>query len=205
MAVEPDVAVYRLVTADETYQELLVDLDTDARTHWLQQMGRDRLSRFDGQQWSETWIAPPVYVMHPTRRRGDAFTFFGVSGTFAISAAAKAELGEFLWCAECLPVDFNGEELYLVNPFDVVNCIDQAASLWRSMSIYQPSFLRYRLPDSPLFRVPLPASPLDVYTVHRADSLPGEELIHKARGLSGLGVELVWDSVNGVVEPPQRW
>lgn len=169
------------------------DVDTD---NW----DGDILSllTFDCVERAAAWSAPPVFVLHPRKKKGNCFAF--APGAFAIDQTAFEQLADLLeMSGELLPLQHQGETYYVVNVLECVNCLDEDNTQWIygnttgvKIGIRSHVFYRTRFTETPLFKIPA-TSKAQILTVEGLADPEGE---FKGRveqcGITGLEFDLLW-------------
>ena len=154
-----------------------------------------------GKSWSSTWSPPSVYLDSPKLKRGD-FYQSGSNYMIANPKATDALRTLFEEAGELLPLPFQGEKYYVLNVTKCVDCLDQEKTGW---SVPNPSgsyrgwivhyvFMRDRLPDSAIFKIP-EYSGREIFTIEglREPESEFREIVRR-EGLKGLQFKQVWSS-----------
>lgn len=175
------------VKCDPAYQRLY-PVKTDPRASGVE------WNRFACKSRKEDWNPPPFYVLEPLKPRGD---FTGFSCNLVVRDSAYQKIHRvFDVCCEMLPIDFEGERWWAINPLHCFNVLDYERTIWNGVpgksSIKKHTFHSYRMTEMPLFRIPEEISTsvlLAQGAVHEEYDLKN---LCERHGLTGLQFKELW-------------
>ncbi len=179
-------SVYRVTPDFDRYQYLQADDVAAAMSY-----------RLDGQRIGAAWTPLAVYIASPKAAKGDFVGCMFFPAAFCVTREAAPHLVTFLdQSCETLPLDVEGEQLFLCNVTCVANCLDKKASRHKAGLphwIEEYQFHPHRFEFS-LFKIPETAT-AEVLCVEGL-AAPEDEFkgaVEKA-GLKGLKFEKIWTS-----------
>jgi hypothetical protein len=182
-----DATVYRVKWSPDRYQALLYDLPEIP----------DHLLKFDGTSKLDSWTAPPVYVDQPRLDKPDIWQLVGAS-VIVVSDDVAARLDPFLTTVgELLPVVVTGssDALFALNILDDIDCLDSLQVIAQELFV-PPVFLKHRLPESGLFKVPQ-LDKVQIFYLERDEDHDSLRRRVEDEGLHGLVFEAVWSAAHG--------
>ena len=178
------IKVYRVLPDVDKFQTVLVD-----------DIGSVMKYRFDGTPIGDAWEPPKAYVQSSTDERGDFWGCFSNPSIFAVTPATAQIVVTFLdQSCETLPLDADGQKLFVCNVTCVVNCLDRQKSRhkkgiphWIEQYVFHPN--RF---DNSLFKIPetrMSEVLCVVGIVAQGDDFKGTVEKH---GLKGLRFKEIW-------------
>lgn len=155
-----------------------------------------------GTLMSDSWQPPPAYVTNAACPPPDAYVLPWLKG-FGFSQRAIELVGEDLNLAgELLPLSVSGEPVWFLNIITIPDCLDADTSTFHLSGLpISYSFIRHRLPDGSLFRIPQTAGG-EMLCLHE-DGNPSRDFMARWMNAGLIGTQFlpVWNSRDGGLPP----